>query len=262
MKMRMKILAALFLFNFMMSCNFNQDKKKTFYNTISGWDIIHVPIIEPYKVSSTDNGVNWLLNKNETGSISVSMFGVSNNFIFGLSANKWFLFDTQSKLFAEYPSKERLFNSLQSLNIPINSIAPCKNYFDTLAMGKNCYWFPKEGQKYLECEGLVPERIDTISVYEKPDNDFDFAIRQKLKTEENGIYFFKIEFGKKNNDLLYFSINNSQPVLISDGLIIPVFINTKEFNVILYTPYPIAQKKGISEEKRIRKTKTIQIYNK
>ena len=150
-KIHISVLAVLLFSTLITSCDFirNKESKKTFYNSISGWDIIYVPIIEPYSVSSIDHGSNWLLNRKEKSSVSVLQFAVSGSLIYGSTINtKWFLFDTESDLYAEYKSKEELYNNLQSLNIPINPISKCKNYFDTLAEGKKCYWFPGEGQKY------------------------------------------------------------------------------------------------------------------
>lgn len=261
MQIKQVNLLVLFLCStLVISCDFIQNKKskKTFYNSISGWDIIYVPIIEPYKVSSIDNGSNWLLNRKENGSVSVLQFGVSKSLIYGSSINKkWFLYDTESDLYAEYISEEELFSSLQSFNIPINPIAKCKNYFDSLADEKKCYWFPKEGQKYPAYAIPVPKNVNTISVYEKSKGDFDFTIASTIEAENNGIYFFNPIFNKKNNNLLYISINHSGPILIKDSLIIPIFINKNQFDIAVYTPYPIAQEKGIKEEKRFHKMKTV-----
>jgi hypothetical protein len=258
--MRFRILLLILLSTiFVISCDFykNAKREKTFYNTISSWDIIHVPIIDPYKVSSIDNGSNWLLNRKENGSVSVLQFGVSKSLIYGSSINrKWFFYDTESQLYAEYTSIEELFNSLLSLNIPIHSISKCKNYFDSLVQGKKCYWFPEEGQRYPQYASLIPENVNTISVYEKHNGDFDFTIEPTLKAENSSVYFFKLKCSKKGNDSLYVSISHSEPILVKDSLIIPVFINEKQFNVILYTPDIIAKKKGIAEEIMTRKIKT------
>jgi hypothetical protein len=259
-KILVSVLAAFLCSTLITSCDFikNKKSKRTFYNTVSGWDIIHVPIIEPYKASSIDNGLNWLLNRKENGSVSISQFGVSKSLIYGSGVNrKWFLYDTQSDLYAEYTSKEKLFSCLQSLNITINPIAKCKNYFDSLADGKKCYWFPKEGQKYPAYANLAPKNINAVSVYEKSKGDFDFTIASNIEAENTSIYFFKLKFNKKDNDSLYISINHSEPIFIKDSLIIPSFINEKQFEIILYIPYQIAQDKGIKEEKRIRKIKTV-----
>ena len=78
-----KIFIAIFIF-LTVSCNFKQDKKQptTFYNTISDWDIIYIPIIKPYQASSIDKGETWLLGLDEINSIEVLGFGVSQNFIY------------------------------------------------------------------------------------------------------------------------------------------------------------------------------------
>ena len=89
-------------------CNFKSEKPNvtTFYNNISDWDIDYIPIIDPFRASSIDGGITWSLNKEDVNSIQISEFGVSQNFIFGKGGNGWFLFDTKSKLYAEYNTQQ------------------------------------------------------------------------------------------------------------------------------------------------------------
>lgn len=243
------------------SCNFNQDKKqpRTFYNNISGWDIIYLPIIKPYRATSVDKGETWSLGLDEINTVDVSSFGVSKNFIYGHGQKGWFLFDVNSKLFAVYPTQEELNHSLQSFNVPIKTIASCNLYFDTLSKGKNCYWFPKDGQSYPSYSDFVPNEVKQIKVIETAHAQPDFELNQKLKATTDKIYFFRISYNKKQNDLYYLSFDNSQPILVKDSLLVPFFTDKKQFDITLYTPYPVAQEKGISEEKRFLKSKIIYV---
>src|SRR5688500_5586738 len=114
MQVRQQILIAILTF-LTVGCDFKSDNRqpKTFYNTISGWDIIYVPIIEPYKATSLDKGVTWSINRDEVNSVDILSFGVSQGFIYGHGQGQWFLFETKSRLFAEYKTQEELITSIQ-----------------------------------------------------------------------------------------------------------------------------------------------------
>jgi hypothetical protein len=101
--------------------------------------------------------------------------------------------------------------------------------------------------------------VTTIKVKEIAQQKPDFFFKEKLPGKKNKVYFFKVDYKKKDNDLYYLSFDNSQPILLKDSLIIPVFSDKNQFDITLYTPYPVAQEKGISEEKRFLKTKTFYI---
>lgn len=204
-----------------------------------------------------DKGVTWSLNKADINSVDVLSFGVSQNFIYGHGQRGWFLFDTKSKLFAEYQTQEELSNSLKSFNVQINSIADCNSYFDSLTKGKTCYWFPLDGQNYPSYADIIPNQVTPITVSESSQKQPNFQFKENLKFHNNKIYFFKIKYNKQQNDLYYLSFDNSQPILVKDSLLIPVFSDKNHFDITLYTPYPVAQEKGISEDKRFLKSKTI-----
>ncbi|MCO5241684.1 MAG: hypothetical protein M9904_16670 [Chitinophagaceae bacterium] len=258
--MRLQILIALLIF-FTYSCKFtsNRDEPKTFYNTISGWDISYIPIIEPYRATSLDKGITWSINRPEVvSSFDVIRFGVSNNFIYGKGSSKWFLLDTKSRLFAEYDTKQELLYSLKSLMISIKPISECNSYFDSLADNKKLYWFPKDGKSYPTYPNINPDTVVKINVtgsLEQP----DFFFSPSLPFKKSRVYFFLVSYNQKNNDLYYLSIDNSPPVLVRDSLLIPAFCDTSKLEITLYTPYSVAQENHIPEEKRFLKTKTIYI---
>ncbi len=261
MHVRRQTLVLLLIF-LTVSCSFNPDKNepKTFYNTIAGWDIIYIPIIEPYKATSLDKGVTWFINRPEVvNSFEVSSFGVSRNFIFGRGQARWFLLDTKSKLYAEYNTEGELISSLKSFQVPVAAIQDCNFYFDSLTKRKELYWFPKDGKNYPSYPGIVPDTVTTISVTENAQHLPEFSFKEKLPFKKNKVYFFKVKYNKKNNDLYYLSFDNSPPVLVKDSLLIPVFSDYSQFDITLYTPFPVAQEKGIPEEKRFLKTKTVYI---
>ena len=239
------------------SCEFKSDNKKidTFYDRISDWDISYIPIIEPYRASSIDGGKTWTLNKEELNSVKISEFAVSDNTIFGKGGNSWFLFDTKSKLYAEYYTEKDLFLSLENLQVLIKPTATCKSYFDSLAKGKPCYWFPKEGKNYPDFPSLQPNDLIPITIFETPDKQLDFKFNPKINFNKTRIYYFKIYLNIPQNELYYVSIDNSRPVLAKDSVIIPVFTYKNEFEISLYTPYPVPQEIGIPEDKRYLKSK-------
>lgn len=260
MRVRLQILIALLIL-FTTSCNLNpnRNERKTFYNTISGWDISYIPIIEPYRATSLDKGVTWSINRPEVvNSFDVVSFGVSNNFIYGHGISKWFLLDTKSKLFAEYGTKQELLSSLESFAVPINPVRECNFYFDSLSKDKKLYWFPKDGKSYPTYPNINPDAVAIINVTGNIHQP-DFFFKPNLPFKKSRVYFFQVSYNQKANDLYYLSIDNSPPELVKDSLLIPVFCDKSKFEITLYTPYPVAQEKDIPEEKRFLKTKTIYI---
>lgn len=254
----LKLLLVLFLFQFG-SCGLISDKKEpaTFYNTIAGWDIQHIPIIKPFLMTSIDRGRSWFLNTAKSGSINISRFGVSQNFIYGQSNMKWFVFDTKSKLYAEYASETEMNECLQSFNIKVNEISECNDYFKKLAKGIKPYWFPADGKEYPDYPAITPKEVIDIKITDRLNEEPDFTLLKKPKENKEGIYFFRILYSKGQNELYYFSLNNEQPIPVKDSLLIPVFETGNMFEITLYTPYPIAEQKGIPESKRLYKQKQI-----
>lgn len=259
--MRRYILITLLTF-FASGCILKGDKEqpKTFYNTIAGWDIAYIPIIEPYRATSLDKGVTWSINRPEVvNSFEVKNFGVSQNLIYGQGNSKWFLLDTKSKLYAEYPTKGELMNSLSTFSVPINNIDNCNSYFDSLANGKDLYWFPKDGKEYPTYPSIIPDEVTLINVSENNGETPDFSLGKNLSSKKNRVYYFKVKYNKSTNDLYYLSFDNSPPLLVKDNLLVPIFSEKSQFDITLYTPYPVAQEKGISEERRFLKSKTVYI---
>ena len=93
MKLPMKFVFLIYLIALSIGLNScNKPKEKIgFYKSISGLDVRHVPIIPPFKATSTDGGRSWLINssqiirldQNRYGSIPILEFGVSKNYIYG-----------------------------------------------------------------------------------------------------------------------------------------------------------------------------------
>ena len=259
--MRQQIINLVLIF-LVISCGFNQDKSQpiTFYNNIAGWDISYIPIIEPYRSTSLDKGVTWSISRPEIiNSFEVLSFGVSQNIIYGQTKYTWFLLDTKSKLYAEYRSEEELISTLQGFQVPVNEIANCNTYFDALANGRDLYWFPKDGMTYPVYPDIIPDTETIIQIEEKEQQQPEFSLKEALSSKKNKVYFFKLQYNKKGNDLYYLSFDNSPPILVKDSLVIPVFSDKNQIDITIYTPFPIAQEKGISEEKRFLKTKTAYI---
>ncbi len=249
--------------------NTNEFNKKGFYTTFSkDWDLDIIPLIEPFRLESTDRGQSWYLvhdslisysTEHGKGIENVKRFGISKNYFFGKDENSWFFYDTKSSLYASYKSEEELIKCLNSFNIPVTIIKSCKEYQEDISKSGKCYWFPNQGQRYNEEHELNPKNIVNLNAFGDDITNAGFNSPSSIKKQSNNIYFFRLSIDNKENDLLYFGINWKSFILIRDGIIVPVFIDSDNFNITLYTPFPIAQKKGIAENKRIYIVKMITI---
>lgn len=258
------------------SCDFlssESGQENGFYENISGWDNKHIPIIPPFKASSTypdkwliggsDEFIN--LGKDRYGSFEVETFGVSKNFVYGITppehakdVKKWFLFNTDNLIYAEYLTESELMNTLEKYQLDTNPIKSCQVYFKELTEGKRCYWFPKQGEQYPEFKPFRPDSC--IEIHVKGDESgIDFQIKDEIKRFESKIYYFKMKYDKEDNALFYVSFNHSSPILIKDDQIIPAYAWDNNMSIAVYTPYPVGQEKGIKEEDRIVVSKTIKL---
>jgi len=253
------------------NCNFSDNKSeegKDFYNTITGWDIKHVPIIPPFRASSTYPG-QWLidgsneilhLGRNTGGDIPVYSFGVSKNYIYGKTENgQWFLFNVNTLLYSEYSTDIVLFETLKKYKLDKNKIETCDKYFQQLTEDKRCYWHPKVGEQYPKFESYRPDTIYSIVVDGK-ERVTDFKVKEKIKKTISKIYYFKITYDNEKNDLFYVSFDGSAPRLINKNEIYAAYDegnNTLEISI--YTPFPVGQSKGITEKDRIVITKLIEL---
>ena len=253
------------------SCNFSDNKsgeKSDFYNTIVDSDIKHVPIIPPFRASSTSPG-KWLINgskellylgKDRSGDIPVNSFGVSKNYIYGETENgQWFLFNVNSLLYSEYLTDNELFETLKKYNLDKNPIENCDNYFQQLTGNKRCYWYPKKGEEYPKTNDDHPDTIYTILVDGK-EKVTDFKVKESIKKTVSKIYYFKIKYDNDKNDLFYVSFDYSPPRLINNNEIFSAYSEDNIFlNIYVYTPFPVAQRKGIDEKNRIIISKKIEL---
>lgn len=251
------------------SCGFTSNTKKAFYATFSeDWDLAVLPLIEPFRLVSTDGGQSWHLDgdsiifystEHGNGIGSVQRFGISKNYFFGQDESSWFFYDTKTNLYARYKTDNELISCLNSFDIPVTEIKSCKEYQNDISKYGKCYWFPLEGKSYNEELDLTPRDVIDLSASGNDNTDARLQAPASIRKQGNNIYFFRLSIPDRENDLLYFGINWKSFILIKDGLIIPVFIDSDNFDVTLYTPFPIAQQKGITEDKRIHIKKTIRI---
>ncbi len=244
------------------ACNFFDSKpkeKQDFYNTIAGWDIKHVPIIPPFRASST--GVGWLINgsteslhlgKNIGGDIPVKSFGVSKNYIYGQNENNnWFFFNSSTLIYAEYSTENELNETLKIYKLEKKQILTCEKYFEQLSNNKRCYWFPKAGEDYPKFDDFQPENYYEIFVDGKQ-KITDFKLRETIKKTVSKIYYFKIKYDNNANDLFYISFDYSSPKLLKNDLTIAAYaVDNSSLNITIYTPFPVGQEKGIEEKNRL-----------
>ena len=140
------------------SCSFFKSEEKDFYNSIAGWDIIHVPIFPPLRATSAYPD-DWLLTGNEhsLSSISLLKFGVTGQTIYGATrkgytdqVENWFFLDYPSGLYKEYKTEKELDEILSLYELEKQQIKTCQEYFDHLSQGNRCYWYPEKGQTYTK----------------------------------------------------------------------------------------------------------------
>lgn len=254
------------VFNF--GCNFTKNKKERgFYTVFSGWDIKHIPIIPPFRASST-YPKDWIITggdmihkgSNKLGSITLISFGVSKNYIYGeTDEKKWFLFNTKNYIYAEYNTEKELTIAIDFLGLQKNKISSCEDYYVKLSEQKKCYWFPKGTAKYPTFEDYVPQKVNTIVIKDK-DDVYDFYLENKLFKNSAKIYSFKIKNIPKDNDLYYISIDYSAPKLMNDSTIYSGASEYNDFiNISVYTPFPVGEKKGIKEEDRLVLSRRIRL---
>lgn len=247
-----------------MGCNEPQ-KRKDFYGNHTGWDIIHIPIIPPNSASSIDGGERWLINRKNTGSIPVKEFGVSKNLIYGTTTDgnteerkNWFFLNVTNGLYAEYNSEEKLKYALKKFEAPFNPLRSCKEHRKILLDSGRCYWYPQPNEKYPIYEDIRPDSSIIIYVETDAVKGTHYKVDEVTYSPTN-IYFFKVKFNKSENKLLYISIDSGRPVLIKDELIIPAFVENRNFTITVYTPFTVAQREGIKEEERIHIPQSIRI---
>ncbi|HEX7847840.1 MAG TPA: hypothetical protein VF476_18700 [Chitinophagaceae bacterium] len=255
----------------MTSCGLPEKKtggEKDFYNTIAGWDIQHVPIIPPFRATSTYPGL-WLitgsdgllhLGKNRVGDIPVYSFGVSKNYIYGKTENeRWFLFDINSSLYAEYSTDKELFETLAIYKLDKNPIESCDKYYKDLTEDKRCYWYPKPGEDYPKFEDYQPSTIYTIIVDGK-EKVTDFKIKESIRRTISKVYYFRMKYDNEKNDLFYVSFDYSPPRLITNHEIFTAYAeDNTSLNISVYTPFPVGQSKGIEEKDRIVISKEVSL---
>lgn len=241
-----------------------------FYDTISrDWDYLCIPVIKPYKAETTDNGRSWLLDLGMINQVMVSKFAVANNIVYGYAkegtlngqpTNKhWFAFDTKSEFFAAYSSRQELESLLKEFDMPMNDLVDCQKYMDSVARGHDLSWYKTIGKNttpYLQSQA---KKLVMIKVTEDSKGEPDFYFDPVLPLQKNNVYFFKINYHKQQNDLYYLLLPNRNPILIKDNLVVPVFMDSRQDSVYLYTPVPVAEEKKIPESKRFQKAKLISV---
>ncbi|NNV57400.1 hypothetical protein [Limnovirga soli] len=269
MKTRHTILILLaFLFA---SCNLSDNKtgvKKDFYNSIADWDIKYVPIIPPFRASSTYPG-QWVINgsqeilhlgKNRGGDIPVNSFGVSKNYIYGKTENgQWFLFNINSLVYSEYSTDTELYKILNLFKLGKNQIESCDKYFQQLSDNKRCYWYPKVGEEYQKFEDKLPDKVYTVLVDGK-EKATDFKVKETIQKSVSKLYYFTVRYDNERNDLFYVSFDYSPPQLIDKNKIYTAYCEDNVFlDISIYTPFPVGQSKGIDEKDRIVLSKQIEL---
>lgn len=261
--MKRAFLLLLFLLPLFWGCNFFSEKPKgddVFYETTSSWDVRYIPIIPPYRAISTTRN-EWHLGKTNGHILTdISAFGVSKNYIYGTTDTtypyqklKWFLLNTTNHLYCEYNTKAALDSTLTKYKIEKKPINKCAIYYPKI---NNCYWKPQKGDTYPKYADFRPDSCIDVIVKGGQKEGIKFSLSSPLKKTTDKIYYFRMRYDKKDNDLFYVTFDSkptsaSDPKLIKDGLIIPAFAWGNYIEVAVYTPYPVGKEKGIKESERI-----------
>jgi hypothetical protein len=262
MKIPVLSAAALFLFGGN-SCNApakNEDHlHQSFYELVSDWDILYVPVIEPYRVSSIDKGETWLLSHDTPESFPVRSIGVTNNCIYGQAEDKsWFLTDTRSSLQATYNNQNELEAALKYLQLPVHEIRSCGAWWKQLSNGQPCYWHPPKGKTYPEYPALTAIESTELHISGNVRNP-EFTVSQQIQANDEGIYFFRVASDLENNKLLYLSFDASAPVLVTNNMVIPVYVKNKYLEIVLYVPFPVAEEQKVPENERVRIFRNVEL---
>jgi hypothetical protein len=264
MLMKVPVLAAAALLLFVgNSCNVPESNEdhlhQSFYELVSDWDILYVPVIEPYRVSSIDKGETWLLSHDTPEIFPVISVGVTNNYVYGQAADQsWFLSDTRSSLQATYQSQNELAAALRYLQLPVHEIRSCGDWWKQLSKGKPCYWHPPKGKAYPVYPALSAGESVVLHISGDVRNP-EFTVSQQIQSNDHGIYFFRVESGLDNNKLLYLSFDGSAPVLVTNNEVIPVYANNKYLEIVLYVPFPVAEDRKVPENERVRIFRNVEL---
>jgi hypothetical protein len=230
----------VFIFFIYACCSCNSLNKKTrgddhFYNAIRTYDLNSIPIIPPFYASSSKPGEWYITGAKElivqspirVGDIPIKSFGVSNNFIYGLTdQSNYFLLNCKTKLYIEYNSEYELYETLRKYHLELYPIRSCDQYYQDLQERKKGYWFPKAGEKYPEYKELEPDSVYRIKVYGR-DKVTDFNVIDIPKRTVSKIYYFKMIYDNDKNDLYYISFQNLNILTVN----INFLINKKMFHI-------------------------------
>lgn len=256
----MKI-SAIFISIFLTGCYLSADPNSSadFYKNYSEWDIQYVPIVDPIRVYSINKGKTWNLDIDIFHGDEIKSFGISENYIYGQlekycvdCENKWFLYDINSKLWAEYKSQTQLFYTLKYFDIKANDIKSCNAYFDQLIKGGRCNWYPPTGKKYIVNTSSYRKNIDTIFIGGGKDNVPKLNVKLSVNTNRTEIYFYKVIVEKGLFDSLYISVDNRYDTnpnytMVTDSMILPVNVPHSEYQLTLYTPFETAKRRHLPD---------------
>jgi len=261
------------------SCgSLDNTEKKGFYNKFGTWDVLYIPIIPPYRASSTTKGETWLisdgnhgvvdirLRQDFSGSIPTKSFGVSRNYIFGQTeqsyfrycqSDVWFIFNINTGIYSDYDTKEEMFEVLKLYGVTETRISTCSEYYEILKKERKCYWFPETNKDYPKYNNDAPKTNIPISIVVDSSGGMDFTIPRRALIDKTKVYNFEIHINSNKNEIFYVSVNSTPPILAKTGVTFPVFIYEPDLTITVYTPFPVAKQKGIPEDKRIVLSKNL-----
>lgn len=236
------------------------DENSDFYDTIVDYDIQIIPVFPPLRAISIDKGQTWSLNGSGfmLGDLALERFAVSKDFVFGVSevdsigtAIKWFVYNENLKLCAVYTDEESLNAALLELDIIKKPWVDCREYFSALKKGGRCDWYPKVGESYPPFSKFTPKHPVLLKV-RNVTGPLRTAFEGDVKFKQSHLHHFKVAIEDNSDSLLYVSFNNEPPVLIENNMELTIYNENKDYlDVAVYTPYPVAKKKGISEDDRM-----------
>lgn len=236
------------------------DQDIDFYEMITGYDIQYIPIFPPLRAASIDKGQTWSLTGSlfRLGDLEVERFAVSKNYVFGVSEmdsldepKSWFIYNEQMNLCAVFDKEENFGAAMFELGLTPKPTRTCNDYFALLEKNLKCEWYPEVGEsypQYLDFKSDIPVVLNVRNM----SGPLRMTFKNEVKFKPSHLHHFKIVIEDNSDSLLYVSFNNQSPVFIENNMEMTVFNENRDYlDVAVYTPFPVAEKKGISENDRL-----------
>lgn len=236
-----KIIQFVFVVFLFISCDYESKKKGNFYTKFEDGDIYYIPIKEPYRVFSIDNGTTWYLEPDWLGDPhfycnspeNIIEFAVSKNILFGQELKGWFLFDMRTGFLARFKTENMLHDFLQEFNIKITPSELSNDIYDELIERGTIYWLSNTIQSDTTYYSLIPKVYSVINIGMYADSTITLNTPDTINETENSIYFFQLSSDLNQLKDLNLSIDLIGPIPFDKEAYIPVYILADSIKLFL-----------------------------